>query len=239
MHETTHIRRNLEINFQDESSKRTILEITPASFGRQVKNLLVGEYAYLLGMTERRLVSEMIRKGQSPDATDALIRMQFWTEYNRATDVMITRVPKMNFSYVIGKAIPKESFYKYYITDPYKLAYLLCPPMDYVAIIRSTLINSIYALDELLQKGVQTDPVGFAPLALKIFEAIEKRAKAAGIDFLQNEVKAPKTHSSKKIETLIPPTREEKTIEELAAEVAEKEKLLVNTPPPPNLEGEF
>lgn len=79
------------------------------------------------------------------------MRLQFWLEYERIQDT--GRFPsemEINLSYVVGFAMSKESFYKYWLTENTSLAWLLCPPVEYKAALEEALRESMVKLRSCL-----------------------------------------------------------------------------------------
>lgn len=142
MHETNHKKRRDELVFFDPKNPRSVVSLVPEMFAKRMQALWLSEDAYLLGYTEHKLRGELIRRGKSPTATDARIRLQFWLEYDRVQNEPKPR--EMEMAYVIGFLMAKEAFYIHYIQDNCALAWLLCPPVEYV-----------HALEEILRESME------------------------------------------------------------------------------------
>lgn len=122
----------------------------PEAFAKQMQLLWDSDLApKLLGVNEHQLLSELRRRRKSPCALDYKLRVKFWLEFERV-QVEVPKMAKMNMLNILGLDYPKETFYRFYITDPYKLAFLLCPPTDYEKLIDVVLSVSTQKLLEIL-----------------------------------------------------------------------------------------
>lgn len=150
MHESNHLAHRQELVLLDLSNPRSIACLMPEAFAKQMQILWDSDEApALLGVNEHQLLALLRRKKKSPSALDYKLRVKFWVEYERVqTD--IPKMAKMNMQNILGLDFAKESFYRFYITDPYKLAFLLCPPMDYEKLIDVVLNVSTQKLLEIL-----------------------------------------------------------------------------------------
>lgn len=175
MHHTNQRDRRKELTFFDTQNSRALSALLPEPFARQIRNLWDGTDSELLGMSDVSLMRVLRKVGKVPTPLDHRLRMQFWFEYDRIQSEEFVD-SKMNMSYVIGHAIAKESFYKFYITDPHRLAYMLCPPVEYVESLRAAITHSVFVLQEIMEQGLRSGPIEeFAPQALKIFESLWKK----------------------------------------------------------------
>lgn len=150
MHESNHLAHRQELVLLDLSNARSIASLMPEAFAKQMQILWDSEEASsLLGVNEHQLLALLRRKKKSPAAVDYKLRVKFWVEYERVqTD--IPKMAKMNMQNILGLDFAKETFYRFYITDPYKLAFLLCPPTDYEKLIDIVLNVSTQKLLEIL-----------------------------------------------------------------------------------------
>lgn len=150
MHESNHLSSRKELVLLDDSNPRSIAKLMPESFALQMQKLWDSDDAsFLLGKTERELLKELVRRGKAPSAIDHKIRVKLWVEYERVQEE-IPRMPKMNMLNILGLDFPKETFYRFYITDPCRLAWILCPPSDYSTMIDIILLASCNRLLDIL-----------------------------------------------------------------------------------------
>ncbi len=141
-----------ELVFFDPKNPRSIISMVPEMFAKRMQALWLSDDAYLLGMPDHKLRGELIRRGKCPTATDSRIRLQFWLEYDRVQAE--PRPEAMEMAYVIGFAMAKEAFYIHYIQDNCALAWLLCPPAQYVHALEEVLRESMERIRLALQVDV-------------------------------------------------------------------------------------
>lgn len=156
MHSRNQKNNRKEIVFFDEKNPRSLVNLLPEALGKRLRDAWKSEDAYLFGLSERRLRRDLVGRGKAPSATDSRIRLQFWLEYDRIQVEDALRIPEMNMAYVIGFAMAKEAFYTHYITDNCALAWLLCPPVQYVDALEEVLRESM----ERVREALDSDLIG-------------------------------------------------------------------------------
>jgi len=60
--------------------------------------------------------------------------------------------PHMDFIFVVGMAISKEAFYEDIVKVPERLAYILCPPLQYSKLMELVLYHSLNTMLAVLQE---------------------------------------------------------------------------------------
>lgn len=177
MHHTTHTHRRKELTFLDAESQRSLVNLLPEDFARQIQNLWTSEeFGFLLSVSELTLRRELRRRDKTPSAVDDNIRLRFWFEFNRVQDEE-SQKPKMDMHAILAREISKEVFYRYYITDPFKLAWLLCPPTNYKALCEQALTLSVHKLIEIIETPHLQGETGYVHTDLvdrivRIFESL-------------------------------------------------------------------
>lgn len=154
MHQPNRKNRREEIVFFDPQNPRAITNMVPDMLAKRIKELWQSDDAYLLGMTEQRLRGELVRRGKCPSATDSRIRLQFWLDYDRLQNEDDPTKKELNMAYVIGFAMAKEAFYIHYITDNCALAWILCPPNEYIQALEEVLRESMERVRESLSVDI-------------------------------------------------------------------------------------
>lgn len=145
MHQDNPLRRRSEVVFLDEMNARSLVNLLPDAMSHLLKIAWNDPpKKALLGLGEKALRNEMIRHDRGPTAMDNRLRFQFWLEFDRCQ--LEEDRPRLIMQNVLGTLIPKEVFYSHYIVDIYKFAWLMCPPLHYVAALEETLT---YALEQL------------------------------------------------------------------------------------------
>lgn len=93
----------------------------------------------LFDMNEDELSEDLASRDESPSQVTGILRMKFWLEYERASGDDTHFYMQNVYDGVCG-----ETSFRGIIRNPYKLAWILCPPINYLAV-----------LDEMLQLGLK------------------------------------------------------------------------------------
>lgn len=160
MHVTAINYRRQELTFFDEKSARSLVNLLPEAFGQMLRHLWNSDHAHLLSLSESSLRRELRRRDKNPGPLDEELRFKFWIEFERVQDEMADDA-KMNVTRILGRRMPKEAFYKYYLPDQHKLAWLLCPPSDYVAMLEMNLRIAQERVTEILELPLANEATGF------------------------------------------------------------------------------
>ncbi len=157
MHNSTPKDNRREVALFNADSPVSFDRLLPEGFAHQVRALWANEeYRPMLAMSEWDLKAALRRKDFSPGPRDINLKYQFWQEFD---SVGAMQSPKMNMAKVLRKTIPKESFYRDYITDPRCLVYMLTPPAELLTAMKIALDLSLERFIEVLKMPV-TNPNG-------------------------------------------------------------------------------
>lgn len=149
MHESDHLDRRHEVVLLDDKNPRSISNLMPEAFASAMRLLWNSEHApSLLGVNENGLLKELRRRGKDPSPLDYKVRAKFWIEFERIQS--IRQVQPMQMANILGNDFPKDVFYRFYITDACRLAFLLCPPQDYKLLIEIVLNQNLLKLSEFI-----------------------------------------------------------------------------------------
>ena len=130
MHISNHYKHREELVLLDRKNPRSLVSLVPEAMAIQIEKLWKSELASeVLGLNEIGLLKNLKRLGRTPDPLDHKVRVKFWLEFERIQDQV--RLEKLNMANILGNDFPKDTFYRFYITDPYKLAFLLRPTGDF------------------------------------------------------------------------------------------------------------
>lgn len=142
------------ISLLDPSNPKSIPSLVPPVVAERILSLVHNQnMAKYVGLAEYELWTELRRVHKSPTPTDALVRYNFWNEYNRAIKDL---PPRINITEVYGTVISREMFYKKFITDPFRLVWMITPPQSYENLLNEVMEYSIRQLREILE--VPLDP---------------------------------------------------------------------------------
>jgi hypothetical protein len=227
MHQTANVNRRKELTFLDAESQRSLVNLLPESFAKMLRHLWEGEHANLLSVSEHGLRKELRRRDRLPGPLDEELRFRFWHEFNRVQDEDDQR-PKMEMHNVLGRAISKEQFYKFYITDPYRLAWLLCPPADYSAMVHANLMAIQYKISEIIQTPHMIGDTGhihadIVDRLIRIMESLHNKAMALEFGGGKRKLGRPKKEEPGEVVREIVETSAER-LKRMKAEMEERRK---------------
>jgi hypothetical protein len=131
----------------------------------------------LFSMDEMDLFKELRRLGKGPTPTDNRLRLSFWLEYDRAQSLQ----EKMNMAYVYAGVCLPHYFHNSYLNHPTRVAWLLCPPVEYQRTLEEGVAFGAQKMREFLALD-PIDPYGKPNLKLmelqaKIFAMLDQRLK--------------------------------------------------------------
>lgn len=188
----------------NEAIKRTILE-SP--------DLMVQDYEY--------------HKQQNQTVTTMRIRMSFWHEYETA----VVRGANMRMSQIIGGVCTETYFRAKVLTDNKKMAFILCPPTDYVVQVKEALSAGMENLRKIVSAKVVDDDGYLMPKAadmvIKAVQMLDLRIKGAIVQRIdQRSVNLNMNQNSQNNQIPMP-----RTVEEIRAQLAEVKKQLAASAP--------
>lgn len=139
-----------EIIFWDETDPLSVINLVPDPLRRQLELLRRSDKAHLLDLTETDLFKALDRLNQRPNPTDNRLRVKFWLEYDRLHETAERVSPRMVCANITSRVCSRELFYKHYITNHPRLAWLLCPPASYMARMQEALNFGVDQVREIL-----------------------------------------------------------------------------------------
>lgn len=162
----------------DRSNPRSVVNLLP----ERVRTLV--EEAYFLKPElfiedEKDLFRKLTQDNKQPTPTDHRLRMKFWNEYDYA---QAYGKASIEMNRVVAGVCTVEYFYNKYMTSPSKVAWLLCPPTQYMVKAEEALSFGIDQLRDILDQphinGGKID-MKLAELKLKIVALLEPRVQGA------------------------------------------------------------
>jgi len=170
----------------DDSDPRSVVNLVPAKVRERMQEALFEEGA-LFEMSEHELfraLKERSTTGLSytPNPTDNRLRLKFWMEYDYCQAYQLSRI---DISRVIAGICTQEYFYKKYLQSPTKVAWFLCPPVNYETKAREALEFSLEQMRDILAIPHITDggrvDTKLGELKAKIHAMLDIRVKGAPI----------------------------------------------------------
>jgi hypothetical protein len=167
-----------EIVMFDETNPRSLVNLLPEPVANHLRHFTSKNFPkrQLFTMSESELLTVLRRAEKTPTMIDDRVRIKFWIEYDR---VQATNEVHMSMANVISNTISRELFYKYYIPRPERLAWMLCPPLDYVAQGEEALRFGINRLREMMEMPIHNKAgilmPGAASAVLQIVKFLDER----------------------------------------------------------------
>lgn len=167
--------QRIEFSVWDIDNPRSVIRLLPKAVQQTAIEAAENE-TELFKMDEQALYKHLREKKLVPTATDNQLRYRFWIEYDR---VQAENLNQIVMAPVFANIMDKDTFYKDYLPKTYKIAWLLCPPLDYVAKAKESLDYGMQQLREILsvpnfdESGKLNEKV--ANLKLKIVQMLDNR----------------------------------------------------------------
>ena len=138
----------LPIEFQDESNPRAIINLLPKKFGERVREVRASHPQYF-NKDDGELYQYLKTMENTPRANDDMLRMKFWLEYERVQAFMLDSI---NLTQVCGGICSIEYFTGFYLRAPDRVAWLMCPPVEYMVRLEEMHTEGLRALSDILRK---------------------------------------------------------------------------------------
>lgn len=230
-----------EVDRFNLDNPRSIVNLVPEKVQSYILEALK-KYPYFFNKPENLLYKELKEQSRKPDETDEMIRQKFWLEYERVHSLSLKRMHMANV--VVGVCAP-DYFYGWYLKDPKRIAWMLCPPKNLMAGWNALFVQGYRRIAEILEcEPTYEDENGFkrldhklASLQFSIFQAVDARVNGSIIQRVEQKTKVEQKtvnfnvseHRSREILGVI----EGNTVEDLEREVQilKKENMLLSGQP--------
>ena len=197
-----------ELIFWEEGNPNCVVNLlTP-----RLKKAAMAIPGHLLGMS-----ADTLRKKIKANSMDEQLRVSFWEEYFVASD----NNQKMRIEAIYPRVCVREYFYRHFVDNPARFAYMLHPPPEYMLQMKSLLTLGLRRFEEILQmpltneKGVVNSKL--VSEIVRIVMLVDNRVKGSVVQKVQLEQKSVNVNLNYE-----PP----KKIEDIDAELKAVEKEL-------------
>lgn len=168
-----------ELSITDAENSRSIVRLVPPAVSQLFQDHIFTHEEFF-NLDEKELYKRLRDTNAQPSPTDNRLRLKFWMEYDRVQDRQESQI---NITNVVAGICSREFFYKNYLKNPYKCAWLLCPPAGYMVKAEEALEFSLEQLRDLLEQphigaGGKVD-TKLGELKVKIFAMLDARVKGA------------------------------------------------------------
>jgi len=179
MEETTQ-----DVSIIDMSNPRSIINLVSG----KVKEHILALDPELIGQQEKSLEQWFRRKHIEIDEVDHRLRLSFWEVYYLTQD---RNLASIDLSKVTRGVCSRDYFYDRFLTDPRKLAWMLCPPTDYMKQLKDINYRVYRKLSGMLELPIVTSKgepnTKFIGQLLKVAEMTDTRIRGAVVQKLQVE----------------------------------------------------
>jgi hypothetical protein len=177
--EKTDTDKDNELIIWDRSDPGSLINMLPPEVALKMESTLKKE-PDLFSLDEQTLSSTLRKRTKNITATDNRLRLKFWSEYDLCKE---NGTKTMVMARVMRGICSKEFFYKYYLREPGRIAWLLCPPINYMVKANEALEFGLEQMRDILATP-HTDLRGrldarVAALKITIFKLLEDRIKGS------------------------------------------------------------
>lgn len=167
----------------DDSDEYSIINmVTPKLRDRMIE--LYGKHPEYLEMGELQM-----RIATKPEEHTEMVRIAFWEEFHRTAQ---SGLKKMSFKNMWATGVAPVSFYRDYMRDDKKLAWILTPVVSHQLALKSMLYRSRSNIMQLLDMDLRNASGDICPKKAKIFldtyRAVETRALGAVVQRIDQRV---------------------------------------------------
>jgi hypothetical protein len=178
---------------------------------------------------EHTMWTMLKRQKAKPNPTDHRLRIKFWMEYEYC---MQYHCKSIDISRVVAGVCSRDFFEQRYVTNPFKMAWLITPPVDYMVRATEALdfgmeqLRDLLAYDHKLKNG-RAD-VALGKLKQSIVAMLEARVKGLNVQKSMSVVAVTANESStmKVANAIVQPTIA--SIEERLRVIRQENKLAKN-----------
>lgn len=196
----------------NRKEERSLPNILPAEFVIDCERVRAKDPG-LFELDERTLLKRLAKARHKPTATVARLRMKFWVEYDRAQgSKSMMRVTAIYYG------ICFQEHFLHAVSKPSALAWILCPPSNYIAVLDEGLAMGLERAREVLdespvnEKGVIN--TALAELQWKITQGFELRKHGAVAQKMETVSKSLNVNVHSHSNAQLPP--EQKKVLEIA-----------------------
>lgn len=178
-----------EVTICDIDDPRSVVNLLPKVVSDSIKNVSE-KYPHYLTESEADLY-ELLR----PLRLDEKLRVGFWHEYYRAQD----SGQQMLVKNIYGPFVSHKTFYQKIITNPQRLAWIICKPSEQIMSMEASMIFGIEQLDKFMKMKLFDDGGKLISskdgmVFLKAFELLANRVKGAVVQRIEQKTASMHLH---------------------------------------------
>lgn len=170
------LRREIEeIHVLEREYPRAVINLLPEEMANKIAEH-ANKHPEWFNVPEGELRTLLRQYQEKPSRIDNVLRMKFWLEYDR---VLSFGLKKMHLPNVTAGAVVHRYFTSWYPKSASRMAWMLCPPLNYLTGLEEMHYSNLETLSELTSLPV-VDAHGevdykLATLKINLFKAIDER----------------------------------------------------------------
>ena len=163
----------------DDQNPRSVLKLLPKAFAQKVRDVMSSHPDHF-NLEEGELFQRLRERNTKPSGTDDILRLKFWIEYER---VQSFQLDQMNLSYVCSGVCEFKYFTDFWMRSPHRVAWLVCPPINYSARLDEMMNEGLRAMSEIMREPIHHPTSGkpdykMMDMKLKIFNLVAAKKEA-------------------------------------------------------------
>jgi hypothetical protein len=164
-----------EIDLLNRENPRSVVNLLPDKLRERVLEIFLTHKDYF-SKPEGELKQLLKDNHKSPKKIDNILRLKFWLEYDR---VQAFNKKKMNMSFIMAGLVDTDFFHNWYFREPARVAWLFCPPVNYVACLEEAMYTNLDGLHEIASREIVDRHNNFdhkiASLKIQLFKTLDER----------------------------------------------------------------
>src|SRR5882724_11109154 len=163
------------IDLMSRENPRSVVNLLPEKIREKVWEHFAAHPEYF-NKPEGILRQQLKDNHKAPKKIDNVLRLKFWLEYDR---VQAFGLKQLNLSVIMGGVVTKEFFHLWYFREVGHVAWLMCPPINYIACLEEAHYQNLEGLSQIANQDVVDEYGKFdhktAELKIKLFKALDER----------------------------------------------------------------
>ena len=192
----------------DTSNPKSVINLVPEKMRERMHEALWSR-GDLFELDEQDLFKRLRKDGIQPTATDNRVRLKFWVEYDR---VHQHGYKSMVIDQIVSNVCSREYFDKFYLRRAEKVAWLLCPPVDYATKATEALAFGLEQMREVLEMNhwMANGKIDYKLLEakIKVFKMLDDRLQGQAVQRIEERSVQVKLASTQSVSHLIEQMRE-------------------------------
>lgn len=212
--------RELDVDIFNTDHPRSVFNLLPKHMQESIKKVP----REFFEMTEHELELRL-----KPDPTTSRLRIAFWLEYDHAQSTM----RPMRMPNVYSGACHKVYFSQVICNDEERLAWILCPPADYMLAMREILSQGVKQLRKIVTGNIVDEDGNIDTKAGELLVKVMQLAdlKVHGSEIIRHSTETKAVHVHTHVPPPAPSEPEGESIADIDKKIREAKKALAQGQP--------